>query len=55
MPKAVWILFANLALTSAVPAQLPSWLQGEWTRDWIQRGSAQSNTSSEVRSRGTHP
>jgi hypothetical protein len=44
MPKAVWIVFANLALTSAVAAQLPSWLQGEWTRDWIQRGSAQSDT-----------
>src|ERR1700712_2382680 len=44
MGKAVWILFVSLALTGAAAAQLPAWLQGEWTRDWIQRGSAQTNT-----------
>jgi hypothetical protein len=44
MRKAVWMGLASLALTGAAAAQVPAWLQGEWTRDWIQRGSAQTNT-----------
>jgi hypothetical protein len=39
-----WILFVNLALGGAAAAQVPTWLQGEWTRDWINKGSAQTNT-----------
>ena len=44
MRRVFWILFASLAVTGAVAAQLPSWLQGEWSRDWIQRGSVKTNT-----------
>jgi hypothetical protein len=44
MRRIFWILFAIPTLTLAAAAPLPSWLHGEWTRDWIQRGSTQTNT-----------
>jgi len=33
-----------LASMVAVSAAVPSWLQGEWTRDWIQRSTGRTNT-----------